>query len=66
MAIARLSLAALGECGADGKIIRLRLVAGAAFARFRRANAVENMLLGQAPSATCSLRRPAHGGPVRG
>jgi CO/xanthine dehydrogenase FAD-binding subunit len=51
MAIARLSVAALGSCGADGKIAQLRLVAGAAFARYRRASAVEDWLLGQAPSA---------------
>ena len=49
MAIARLSLAALGACGADGRITMLRLAPGAAFATFRRANAVEEMLVGQSP-----------------
>jgi carbon-monoxide dehydrogenase medium subunit/xanthine dehydrogenase FAD-binding subunit len=49
MAIARLSLAALGARGADGRITLLRLAPGAAFATFRRASAVEEMLVGQAP-----------------
>jgi CO/xanthine dehydrogenase FAD-binding subunit len=51
MAIARLSLAALGELGSSGQISALRLVPGAAFARFRRVSAVEEMLVGQTPSA---------------
>ena len=50
MAIARLSLAALGARGPGGQIAWLRLVPGAAFARFRRARAVEEALIGQAPS----------------
>lgn len=50
MAIARLSLAALGARGADGRITLARLVPGAAFATFRRARAVEEMLVGQPPS----------------
>jgi CO/xanthine dehydrogenase FAD-binding subunit len=50
MAIARLSLAALGERGPQGKITAVRLVPGAAFARFRRARAVEDALVGQMPS----------------
>jgi CO/xanthine dehydrogenase FAD-binding subunit len=51
MAIARLSLAALGGCGGDGRVAWLRLAAGAAFARFRRASAVEELVIGQFPSA---------------
>jgi CO/xanthine dehydrogenase FAD-binding subunit len=50
MAIARLSLAALGQLDSTGRIAALRLVPGAAFARFRRASAVEEMLVGQTPS----------------
>ncbi len=50
MAIARLSLAALGERSPTGEITSMRLVPGAAFARFRRARAVEDALIGQAPS----------------
>jgi len=50
MAIARVSVAALGACGADGRIAVMRLVPGAAFARFRRASAVEDLLMGQTPS----------------
>jgi carbon-monoxide dehydrogenase medium subunit len=49
MAIARLSLAALGERGGDGRLAWLRLVPGAAFSRFRRATAVEEMVVGQLP-----------------
>lgn len=49
MAIARLSLAAMGALGADGKIAWVRLAPGAAFATFRRAHSVEEMLLGQQP-----------------
>jgi len=51
MAIARLSVAALGACGADGRVGLVRGVAGAAFAQFRRATAVEAVLLGQTPTA---------------
>jgi CO/xanthine dehydrogenase FAD-binding subunit len=51
MAIARLSLAAMGARGADGKIAWVRLVPGAAFARFRRVSAVEDWLRGQTPDA---------------
>jgi CO/xanthine dehydrogenase FAD-binding subunit len=50
MAIARLSLAALGERGEDGRLAWLRLVPGAAFSRFRRAVDVEQMVVGQLPS----------------
>ncbi len=56
MAIARLSLAALGERGPTGEIASLRLVPGAAFARFRRARAVEDALIGQAPSPELYVR----------
>ncbi|MDR3576154.1 MAG: FAD binding domain-containing protein [Anaerolineaceae bacterium] len=50
MSIARLSMAALGKVGADGKIEEVRLVPGAAFAQFQRRTTVEAMLLGQKPS----------------
>ena len=49
MAIARLSLAALGGCDAQGQVAWLRLVPGAAFATFRRVRAVEESLVGQRP-----------------
>jgi CO/xanthine dehydrogenase FAD-binding subunit len=51
MAIARLSVAALGARDADGRVALVRLVPGAVLARFRRATAVEEMLLGQTPTA---------------
>ena len=51
MAIARLSLAALGALDADGRFAVMRLVPGASFARFRRATPVETLVVGQAPSA---------------
>ncbi len=51
MAIARLSLAAMGMCGVDGKITWVRLVPGAAFAHFRRIGEVEDRLSGQSPDA---------------
>jgi CO/xanthine dehydrogenase FAD-binding subunit len=51
MAIARLSVAALGGLDAEGRVSLLRLVPGAAMARFRRATAVEDQLLGRRPTA---------------
>jgi CO/xanthine dehydrogenase FAD-binding subunit len=50
MSIARLSVAALGALDAGSHVSLLRLVPGAAFARFRRAAGVEGMLLGQQPT----------------
>ena len=51
MSIARLSLAALGLLDGEGQVSLLRLVPGAVFARFRRATSVEEMLIGQEPTA---------------
>jgi len=53
MAIARLSVAALGAVdAADGdRVSLLRVVPGAAFARFQRASSVEDLLVGQQPTA---------------
>ena len=51
MSIARLSVAAMGMLNDKGRVALLRLVPGAAFARFRRATGVEDMLLGQEPTA---------------
>ncbi|MFN2225666.1 MAG: FAD binding domain-containing protein [Anaerolineae bacterium] len=50
MSIARLSVAALGALDAEGCVSLLRVVPGAAFARFRRVASVEEMLLGQRPT----------------
>jgi CO/xanthine dehydrogenase FAD-binding subunit len=52
MAIARLSVAALGavEAGNGNRVSLLRVVPGAAFARFQRATSVEDLLVGQQPS----------------
>jgi len=50
MAIARLSLAAMGMRASDGTMAWVRLVPGAAFARFRRASVVEEMLAGRPAS----------------
>jgi carbon-monoxide dehydrogenase medium subunit len=50
MSIARLSLAAIGKRDSQGQVSLLRLVPGAAFARFRRATAVEELLIGQEPT----------------
>lgn len=47
MSIARLSVAALGAVDGENRVSLLRLVPGAAFARFRRAASVEEMLIGQ-------------------
>jgi carbon-monoxide dehydrogenase medium subunit/xanthine dehydrogenase FAD-binding subunit len=49
MSIARLSMAALGSTGSDGKINEVRLVAGAAFPTFKRTQRVEDLLLGKTP-----------------
>ena len=49
MAIARLSLAALGSLGPDGRIDRVHLVPGAAFPTFKRNTPVEDLLLGKQP-----------------
>ena len=51
MSIARLSIAALGALGNEGRVSLLRVVPGAAFARFRRAPSVEDLLLGQQPTS---------------
>lgn len=51
MAIARLSVAALGMLDDDNRVALIRLVPGAAFARFQRATAVEEIFRGQQPSA---------------
>ena len=51
MSIARLSVAALGAVNGEHRVSLLRVVPGAAFARFHRAIRVEELLLGQQPSA---------------
>jgi CO/xanthine dehydrogenase FAD-binding subunit len=51
MAIARLSVAALGAVDGGNRVSLLRLVPGAAFAHFRRATGVEDLLLGRQPTA---------------
>ena len=51
MAIARLSLAAMGALDDARRIALIRLVPGATSAHFRRAAAVEEMLVGQEPTA---------------
>ncbi len=53
MSIARLSVAALGAvtAGNGSRVSLLRVVPGAAFARFRRATGIEKLLLGQEPTA---------------
>jgi CO/xanthine dehydrogenase FAD-binding subunit len=53
MSIARLSVAALGavDAGNGNRVCLLRVVPGAAFARFRRAINVEDLLIGQQPTA---------------
>jgi CO/xanthine dehydrogenase FAD-binding subunit len=51
MSIARLSVAALGALDGENRVSLLRVVPGAAFARFRRATSVEDLLIGQVPSA---------------
>jgi carbon-monoxide dehydrogenase medium subunit len=51
MSVARLSVAALGALDGENRVSLLRIVPGAAFARFRRAATVEDLLVGQVPSA---------------
>ncbi|MGD8627029.1 MAG: FAD binding domain-containing protein [Anaerolineae bacterium] len=51
LAIARLSVAALGALDGEGRVSLLRLVPGAASARFRRARRVEETLAGRQPTA---------------
>ena len=51
MAIARLSVAALGAVDDENRVSLLRVVPGASFARFRRATSVEDLLVGRAPTA---------------
>jgi len=50
MSIARLSVATMGALDAEGAISTIRIVPGAAFARFRRVDAVEEMLIGRRPT----------------
>ncbi len=50
LAISRLTVAALGRVGAAGRIVEARLVPGSATPQIRRFTAVEQMLVGQAPS----------------
>ncbi len=50
LAISRLTVAALGRVDADGRIAEARLVPGSATPQIRRFTAVEQMLVGQAPS----------------
>jgi CO/xanthine dehydrogenase FAD-binding subunit len=51
MSIARLSIAAIGALDAENRVSLLRLVPGAAFARFQRATSVEKLLIGRRPTA---------------
>jgi CO/xanthine dehydrogenase FAD-binding subunit len=50
MAIARLSVAAMGALDDSGTVSYLRVVPGAAFARFRRMTGIEEMLVGRRPA----------------
>ncbi len=50
--IARLSMSAIGQLDAAGKIAEVRLVPGAALRRTRRVTEVERMLLGHEPTAS--------------
>jgi carbon-monoxide dehydrogenase medium subunit/xanthine dehydrogenase FAD-binding subunit len=50
MSIARLSVAAMGSMNASGRVADVRVVPGAAFSRFRRVAAVEEILLGRQPT----------------
>jgi CO/xanthine dehydrogenase FAD-binding subunit len=50
LSIARLSVAALGAVDSANCVSLLRVVPGAAFARFQRATSVEDTLLGQQPT----------------
>ncbi|MCX7669924.1 MAG: FAD binding domain-containing protein [Anaerolineae bacterium] len=49
MAISRLTVAALGRIGPDGRIAEARLVPGSATPQIRRFAAVEQLLVGQTP-----------------
>lgn len=49
MAISRLTVAALGRLGPDGRIAEARLVPGSATPQIRRFTTVEQFLVGQAP-----------------
>ncbi|HMD90914.1 MAG TPA: FAD binding domain-containing protein [Anaerolineaceae bacterium] len=60
MSIARLSMAAMGCLGGDGKIAAIHLVPGAAFAQFQRSTAVENRLLGETPSERLFIEAGQH------
>jgi xanthine dehydrogenase iron-sulfur cluster and FAD-binding subunit A len=51
LSITRLSVAAILELGADGRIAGARLVPGAAFPTWRRVTEAEQMLVGEKPSA---------------
>ena len=51
LAISRLSVAAVLEIGAEGKISGARIVPGAAFATWQRVTQAEQMLIGQKPEA---------------
>ena len=50
MAIARLSVAAMGALDDSGAVSFVRVVPGAAFARFRRITVIEEMLVGRRPA----------------
>ncbi len=49
LAISRLSVAAILEVGADGRITEARIVPGAAFATWQRVTAAEQLLVGEKP-----------------
>lgn len=50
MAISRLTVAALGRIGTDGRIAEARLAPGSATPQIRRFTAVEQLLMGEIPS----------------
>lgn len=50
MAISRLTVAALGRVGADGRIAEARLAPGSATPQIRRFTAVEQFMVGETPS----------------
>ncbi len=52
MAISRLTVAALGRVGPDGRIAEARLAPGSATPQIRRFTAVEQLLVGETPSVT--------------
>jgi CO/xanthine dehydrogenase FAD-binding subunit len=51
LAISRLTVAALGRTGEDGKVVEIRLVPGSATPQIRRFPKAEGHLLGQVPTA---------------